>query len=112
MYDLVDDSLPYEIKARHRFKWEPRDGKLSLLEMNSESFGKPESFGTKMLAYVPSDSETQLRHRFSYVYRAMALLYAPPLLFDTLSQPTELRCRTQKLTNGCMVKLLRTMAQE
>ena len=51
LYDLVDDSLPYEIKARHRFKWEPRDGKLSLLEMNSESFGKPESFGTKMLAY-------------------------------------------------------------
>ena len=63
LYDLVDDSLPYEIKARHRFKWEPRDGKLSLLEMNSESFGKPESFGTKMLAYrgVFYGNPTQLK---------------------------------------------------
>ena len=70
LYDLVDDSLPYEIKARHRFKWEPRVGKLSLLEMNSESFGKPESFGTKMLAYrgVFYGRPDQLKRYIEYLF--------------------------------------------
>ena len=70
LYDLVDDSLPYEIKVRHRFKWEPRLGKLSLLEMNSESFGKPESFGTKMLAYrgVFYGRPDQLKRYIEYLF--------------------------------------------
>ncbi len=70
LYDLVDDSIPYEIKARHRFKWEPRDGKLSLLEMKSESFGKPDSFGTKMLAYrgVFYGNPDQLKRYIEYLF--------------------------------------------
>jgi len=70
LYDLVDDSIPYEIKARHRFKWEPRDGKLSLLEMKSESFGKPDSFGTKMLAYrgVFYGRPDQLKRYIEYLF--------------------------------------------
>ena len=51
LYDLVDETLPYENRTRHRFKWEPKTSQHTLMEMNSESFGKPESFGTKMLAY-------------------------------------------------------------
>jgi len=71
LYDLIDESLPYEIKARHRFKWEPRDGKTVLLELNSESFGRPDSFCSRLLAYrgVFYGSPKQLKKYHEYLFK-------------------------------------------
>jgi hypothetical protein len=71
LYDLVDESLPYGNKAHHRFKWEPKNGQQSLLEMNSESFGKTESFRTRLLPYrgVFYGNQHQLNKYIEYFFR-------------------------------------------
>ena len=71
LYDLIDESLPYGNKAHHRFKWVPNNGHQSLLEMNSESFGKTESFRTRLLPYrgVFYGNQQHLNKYIEYFFR-------------------------------------------
>ena len=71
LYDLVDETLPYENKVRHRFRWEPKNGQPSILEMNSESFGKPENFSVRMIAYrgLWLGNPNQLKSYIEYFFR-------------------------------------------
>ena len=71
LYDLVDETLPYENKVRHRFRWEPKNGQPSILEMNSESFGKPENFSVRMIAYrgLWFGNPNQLKSYIEYFFR-------------------------------------------